>query len=110
MAKKAKKGADNVGSRLALVIKSGKYAIGYKSTLRSMRSGKCKLILIANNCPPLRKSELEYYAMLAKCQVHHFAGTNNELGVACSKFYRASVMSITDPGDSDIVRAMAPES
>ncbi|MQM14145.1 hypothetical protein Taro_047075 [Colocasia esculenta] len=25
-----------------------------------------KLIIISNNCPPLRKSEIEYYAMLAK--------------------------------------------
>jgi len=39
-----------------------------------------------------------------------FSVDNIELGVACSKFYRASVMSITDPGDSDIIRAMAPES
>lgn len=33
-----------------------------------------KLVLIANNCPPLRKSEIEYYAMLAKVGVHHFNG------------------------------------
>ena len=25
-----------------------------------------KLVLIADNCPPLRRSELEYYAMLSK--------------------------------------------
>lgn len=34
-----------------------------------------KLIIIANNCPPLRKSEIEYYAMLAKVGVHHFNGS-----------------------------------
>ena len=34
-----------------------------------------KLILISNNCPPLRKSEIEYYAMLAKVGVHHFNGS-----------------------------------
>lgn len=34
-----------------------------------------KLIIIANNCPPLRKSEIEYYAMLAKVTVHHFHGS-----------------------------------
>ena len=35
--------------------------LGYKSTLKSLRSGKAKLIIIAGNTPPLRKSELEYY-------------------------------------------------
>ncbi|KAJ9544881.1 hypothetical protein OSB04_024588 [Centaurea solstitialis] len=29
-----------------------------------------KLIIISNNCPPLRKSEIEYYAMLVG--VHHY--------------------------------------
>ncbi|KAK4763569.1 hypothetical protein SAY87_013007 [Trapa incisa] len=26
----------------------------------------CKLIIISNNCPPLKKSEIEYYFILAK--------------------------------------------
>lgn len=38
--------------------------LGYKSTLKSLRSGKAKLVIIAGNTPPLRKSELEYYAMV----------------------------------------------
>lgn len=82
---KAKKAGDTISSRLALVMKSGKggfeflsclkwkianeraadlffylsVTMGTKSTLKSLRSGKAKLILIAGNCPPLRKSELE---------------------------------------------------
>ena len=38
--KKQKRSADNLNSRLALTIKSGKYQLGYKSTLKSMRNGK----------------------------------------------------------------------
>ncbi|ERF77046.1 60S ribosomal protein L30-1 [Endocarpon pusillum Z07020] len=74
--KKAKKTADSINSRLALVMKSGKVTLGYKSTLKSLRSGKAKLVIIAGNTPPLRKSELEYYSMLSKTNVHHFAGNN----------------------------------
>ena len=47
-----------------------------------------KLVLIAGNCPPLRKSELEYYAMLSKTSVHHFSGTNVALGTAAGKLFR----------------------
>lgn len=57
-------------------MKSGKVTLGYKSTLKTLRSGKAKLVIIAGNTPPLRKSELEYYAMLSKTNVHHFAGNN----------------------------------
>lgn len=64
--KKNKRTADSINSRLALVMKSGKVTLGYKSTLKSLRTGKAKLVIIAGNTPPLRKSELEYYAMLSK--------------------------------------------
>lgn len=53
--------------------------LGYKSTLKSLRSGKAKLIIIAGNTPPLRKSELEYYGMLSKSPIHHFSGNNVSL-------------------------------
>ena len=115
---KAAKSSESISSRLALVVKSGKYSLGYKSALKQMRNGKgtanfltsfhgdwsvrlrrslelinhthpvAKLVLIAGNCPPLRKSELEYYAMLSKTSVHHFAGTNVALGTAAGKLFR----------------------
>ncbi|KAK2175111.1 hypothetical protein NP493_749g00032 [Ridgeia piscesae] len=104
--KKSKKAIESINSRLGLVVKSGKYVLGYKQTLKTLRQGKAKLIIIANNTPPLRKSEIEYYAMLAKTGVHHYNGNNIELGTACGKYFRVTTMSITDPGDSDIIRSM----
>lgn len=101
--KKKTKTGDTLNSRLALVMKSGKVTLGYKSTLKgkffcpnrgssssilralhdadgsnfaALRSGKAKLVMIAGNTPPLRKSELEYYSMLSKAPVHHYGGTN----------------------------------
>ena len=79
--------------------------------------------MISGNCPPLRKSELEYYAMLSKTTVHHFAGSNVALGTAAGKLFRVgyviasmmlrllcstdmyynSVMTISDQGDSDLL-------
>ncbi|CAG8899941.1 hypothetical protein DTO013E5_5229 [Penicillium roqueforti] len=100
---KTKKSGDTLSSRLALVMKSGKVTMGTKSTMKTLRSGKAKLVLISGNCPPLRKSELEYYAMLAKTPVHHFNGNNIELGTACGKLFRCSAMAILDAGDSDIL-------
>merc|ERR1711862_352940 len=104
--KKSKKTLESINSRLALVMKSGKYSLGMKQSLKSLRQGKAKLIIIASNCPQLRKGEIEYYAMLAKTGVHHYSGNNIELGTACGKYFRCCVLSITDPGDSDIIRSM----
>ncbi|KAF2746932.1 cytosolic large ribosomal subunit protein L30 [Sporormia fimetaria CBS 119925] len=107
MAPKKNKTQDSINSRLALVMKSGKVTLGYKSTLKSLRSGKAKLVIIAGNTPPLRKSELEYYSMLSKTSVHHFSGNNIELGTACGKLFRCSTMAILDAGDSDILTSSA---
>ncbi|EDW90355.2 60S ribosomal protein L30 [Drosophila yakuba] len=104
--KKQKKALESTNARLALVMKSGKYCLGYKQTLKTLRQGKAKLVLIASNTPALRKSEIEYYAMLAKTEVQHYSGTNIELGTACGKYFRVCTLSITDPGDSDIIRSL----
>jgi large subunit ribosomal protein L30e len=37
---KAAKSTESISARLALVVKSGKYTLGYKSALKQMRSGK----------------------------------------------------------------------
>ncbi len=86
-------------------MKSGKTALGYKTSIKSLRLNKSKMIIVANNTPALRKSEIEYYAMLAKCNVVHYQGNNSELGTACGKFFRVSCVSITEAGDSDILKA-----
>ncbi|KAL6328513.1 hypothetical protein AAG906_038708 [Vitis piasezkii] len=89
--KKTKKTQENINNKLALVMKSGKYTLGYKTVLKSLRSSKGKLILISNNCPPLRKSEIEYYAMLSKVSVHHFHGSECLISMIqctiCGLFY-----------------------
>ena len=71
---------------------------------------------MANNCPTLRQSEIEYYAMLAKVSKKHntptliYAGDNNALGTACGKYFRVSCMTVVDPGDSDILPSSSSES
>uniref|UniRef100_A0A452DIP9 Large ribosomal subunit protein eL30 n=1 Tax=Bos taurus TaxID=9913 RepID=A0A452DIP9_BOVIN len=106
-AKKTKKSLESINSRLQLVMKSGKYVLGYKQTLKMIRQGKAKLVILANNCPALRKSEIEYYAMLAKTGVHHYSGNNIELGTACGKYYRVCTLAIIDPGDSKTTRPVS---
>lgn len=113
--KSKKSSQENINSKLQLVIKSGKISLGLKSSLKHMRSGKAKLILISANTPPLRKSEIEYYAMLSKTAVHHYQGSNIALGTAAGKLFRVgcvfflltSVLTILDAGDSDLLSTVS---
>ena len=54
-----KKSTDNINNKLQLVMKSGKYTLGYKTVLRTLRNSKCKEALpcysffrkFMNRCP-----------------------------------------------------------
>jgi large subunit ribosomal protein L30e len=96
--------ANNLNAALKLVMKSGKYKLGYRETLRTLRSGRSKLVLVSNNCPTVRQSEIEYYAMLSKTPVHRFDGGNTELGTACGRYFQVSMLTILESGDSDILQ------
>ncbi|GFP88154.1 putative 60S ribosomal protein l30-1 [Phtheirospermum japonicum] len=87
-------------------MKSGKYTLGHKTVLKTLCNSKGKSILISNNCPSLRKLEIEYYSMLAKVGVHHYNRNNVDLGTACGKYFRVSCLSIVDPSDSDIIKSL----
>mmetsp|Transcript_5662 Transcript_5662/g.6142 ORF Transcript_5662/g.6142 Transcript_5662/m.6142 type:complete len:113 (-) Transcript_5662:56-394(-) len=104
--RKTKKAQESINSRLALVIKSGKYTLGNKQATKNLKAGQAKLIVIANNTPALRKSEMEYLAMLSKCYVHHYNGGNIDLGTACGRYFPVSVFCVLEEGDSDILRVM----
>lgn len=41
--KKGAKAIESMNSRLQLVMKSGKAALGYKTTIKALRSGKSKV-------------------------------------------------------------------
>lgn len=43
-----------------------------------------KLVIISNNTPPIKKSEIEYYAMLSKTGVHHYTGSERPYALRCA--------------------------
>ncbi len=42
--KKSKKVVESINSKIQLVMKSGKTALGYKTTIKSLRSSKAKMV------------------------------------------------------------------
>ena len=95
--------SESVNSKLALVMKSGKAILGYKSTIKSLKKGQLKAIFVASNTPSVVKAEINYYAHIAGVNVHPYTGSNIDLGAACGKYHRVSLLGIADAGDSDIL-------
>lgn len=107
--KKLARARESIISNLSLATKSGVYKLGINQTLKALRSGDAKLIIYASNITAAHKSLIEYYAMLSSCDILPFDGDNVDLGTACGKYFRSSVIAIIDAGESEILK-MARES
>ena len=84
-------------------IKSRKYQVGYAKTVKSLRIGKAKAVIIARNIPPLQKSSIEYWARLFQTPVYHYRGSDWQLGMACGKHFRVRALSITDLSNANLI-------
>ena len=81
-------------------VSTGKVYLGGAQTVKSMKSGGAKLVIIASNCPPV---VVESVSKIKTVPVYNFEGTNIELGSACGKPFSVAIMSIENPGESDIM-------
>jgi len=90
----------DIRRNLRLVISTGKVYIGTKQTLKTLKEKKCKLIIYCNNTSIPQEEIFTKYENVSK---YKFSGNNFELGAACGKPFPISVLSIIDPGNSDIL-------
>jgi len=89
---------------IAAAVKTGKVLFGSRSAIKSAKTGKAKLIVVASNCPKEVREDLERYCKLSGIPMLFYKGTSIELGAACGKPFRVSALVIRRPGDSDIMR------
>ena len=85
------------------LIKTGKYYLGTKQTLKALKLGKAKLVVMAENTPPEIRRQVEYYAKLSNTPVIVYKGTSVDLGLAIGKPFRVSLIAVVDEGSSRIL-------
>jgi len=91
------------------LLETGKYIIGSKRSLKALKLGQAKMIIMAENAPPSYKKKALYYAKLAKVPVYIYKGTSVELGTLAGKPFRISMIAVLDEGSSKIME-LAEES
>ncbi|CAD7686048.1 unnamed protein product [Nyctereutes procyonoides] len=97
--KKMKMLLELINSKLQFIMKSGKCWAAWRRTLKMIRHDKVKLVIFVNNCPALRKCEIEYYTMFAK------HGNNIKLGKHVVNTIEYVHGLSLDTGDSVIIRS-----
>ncbi len=84
---------------LRAAIETGRVVMGVKSARKALKAKEAKLIIIARNCPD------GYLRSQRQVPVREFRGSNHDLGAACGKPFSISVVTVVDPGKSNILSA-----
>lgn len=83
---------------LKRILQTGKVELGSKKVLSNLQEGKCKLVIISNNCPKEIKEDLTKFASFDNIPVVIFNGTSLEFGEFCGKPFLVAAISVTDLG------------
>jgi len=94
----------DIDKAIANVVRTGKVSFGMDSALKSAKTGKVKLIVLAANCPSEVREDIEYYAKLSDVPLMTFRGSSLDLASVCGKPFSVSALGIREPGDSDILK------
>ena len=94
----------DVNKAIATTAKTGKIQLGANSALKSAKTKKAKLIIVASNCPQETRKVIEYYCQLSDIPVSIYKGTSVDLGAVCGKPFEVSALSVREPGDSNILK------
>jgi len=82
----------DVESVIKMVLKTGNYKVGSKNTLKALKKGEAKAVIVASNCPSDVLEEIKNYNV----KILVYKGTNMELGAFCGKPFSVAAMAITE--------------
>jgi large subunit ribosomal protein L30e len=97
----------DISKSIRIAVKTGVVAIGFESTLKSIKKGKAKLVIMARNPAEDLKKQIEYYCRMSQIPVYEFKSSSWDLGSTCGKPFMISAMAIQEPGDSNIIQITA---
>jgi large subunit ribosomal protein L30e len=96
----------DIDKAIASAVKTGKVSFGANAAMLNAKTGKAKMIVLASNCPQDIKAQIEYYGKLSKVPVMTYKGASMDLANICGKMFIISALSIKEPGDSEILKAV----
>lgn len=98
----------DIDKAITKCVKTGKVLLGARSTIKSAKTGKTRLVILAADCPRDLREDVEYYCGLSEVQVIVYEGSSKDLAATCSKPFLVSTLSIKDPGESEILKLVEP--
>lgn len=86
----------SIADEIQTAIKAKNATIGYRESMKIMKSGGAKTIIMANNLPDSMDAEIKHNAKVAEAKLEVFDGGSKDLGTACGKPFPVAVVVIKD--------------
>ncbi len=90
--------AQSIDNILRFIVRTGKIVIGSKNTIKLLKLGSLKYVVISSNVAENIRQDVEYYSRLSNIPIIVFPGSNRELGTILGKPFSVAVMGIIDLG------------
>ncbi len=95
--------APSLENEIKVALKTGKVIIGARKSLRAIKLGKAKVVILADKIPKSLEKDVEYYCKLGNIPVLRFKGTSYELGTVCGKPFPITTLAVVDVGSSNLL-------
>tara|TARA_Y100000310_G_scaffold305179_1_gene345047 strand:+ start:570 stop:824 length:255 start_codon:yes stop_codon:yes gene_type:complete len=74
-------------------LKTETIFFGTNSTIKNLKNGKLKVVMVSKNCNSKTLEDIEYYAKIGKVKVIKLNQPSDEIALICKKAYPISVLS-----------------
>lgn len=81
-------------SDIKKLLQKEKYVIGTEQSIKNLKIGKVKNIIVTKNCPEKVLQDIKYYSDLTKTDIIKANVPNEELGIIAKKPFAISILAV----------------
>ncbi len=93
----------DVKRQLKIAVTTGEVSVGCSQTLKALKTGKAKLIVLSSKYPERLGGEILNIVKNFKVPIYMFDGDGRQLGATAGKPFPVSALAIRSPGESEIL-------
>lgn len=83
-----------INEEVQAAIKEGKAILGMRESIKEMKSGKPKVVIVSDNMPKSSFEEVSHNVKSLGLKMETFNGSSKDLGTICGKPFPVSVLVI----------------
>jgi len=91
---------------LQVISRTGKYIIGFRESILAALNKKARVLILARNCPEKLLVEAKMVSGVSGVPLLMSSLSSEDIGASLRKPFRAAVLAVIDPGNSNILEAV----